>query len=207
MGVYAYVRVSTEKQDIQVQKSAILEWGEKNNIKIDNWIEDEAISGSMPPLKRPGFSTLWKLLKKGDTLVVFDLSRLGRSLRDIVFIASELRERGVKLISLKEGLDPKANELQYTITIGVLGLLAEIERQLIRERTKAGLMRARERGKKIGRPPKVDRQKLIKLLKRGLRPREIAEILGVSVRTVYSNIDRLRKAGVVEREERWIVKV
>lgn len=205
MGVYAYLRVSTRKQEIAVQRRAIEEWASRNGISIDEWFEDEATSGGVPPLKRPGFSRLWERLKPGDTLVVFELSRLGRSLRDIVLLASELKERNVQLISIKEGIDP-SNELAYTLTIGLLGILAEVERQLIRERTKAGMAAAKARGKHVGRPPKVDPSKVLALLKRGLKPREIADILGVSPSTVYSCIRRLRKAGLVERKEEWVVK-
>lgn len=91
--------------------------------------------------------------------------------------------------------------------IGLFGILAEIERQLIIERTKEGLAAARQKGKKLGRPRKVDPNKLLTLLKKGLKPKEIGEILGVNVRTIYANIERLKKAGIIEREERWIVKV
>jgi len=206
MGVYAYLRVSTEKQDLGAQKEAIMNWALKNNLTIDEFFEDEAVSGAKSPFKRPGFKKLWEKLRPGDTLIVFELSRLGRSLRDIVFLTDELRKRGVRLVSIKENLDP-SNEMQYTIMIGVLGLLAEIERQLIRERTKAGIERAKKEGKRIGRPPKIDTEKLLMLLRKGLRPKEIADILGVSVRTVYSAIQRLKKAGLVERQEKWLVRI
>jgi len=168
-------------------------------------VEDPAISGAVPPLKRPHFSQLWAKLQKGDTLIVFELSRLGRSLRDIVFLTSELQAKGVRLISIKEGLTPE-NEFQYTIMVGLLGILAEVERKLISERTKAGMLRAKAAGKQIGAKPKVDTQKLITLLRKGLRPAEIAQVLGVSKSTVYAAIRRLQKAGLIEHKEEWAVK-
>jgi len=206
VAVYAYVRVSTERQSLEAQLGAIEEYCRERGIELAKVFRDEAISGARNPLERPGFKELWRVLREGDVLIVPELSRLGRSLKDIVLLASELKDRGVKLVSIKEGITPD-NELQYNIMIGLFGILAEVERQLIRERTREGLLAARRRGKRLGRPPKVDKQKLLILLKRGMRPREIAEILGVSVRTVYSNIERLKRAGLVEREERWVVKV
>ncbi|RLE59124.1 MAG: recombinase family protein [Thermoprotei archaeon] len=206
MGIYAYLRVSTEKQDVTSQRKAIEDWAEENNVAIDEWFEDSAVSGSVPPLKRPAFSKLWSKLEKGDTLVIFELSRLGRSLKDIVFLADELRKRGVTLISLKEGIDPRKGDLNYNITIGIMGLLAEVERQLIRERTIAGLRRAREQGKRIGRPQKVEARKVLLLLQKGMKPSEIAKILGVSRSTIYSCLRRMRNAGIIERRNEWIVK-
>jgi len=203
--VFAYLRVSTEEQTVESQRRAIEDWAARSGLRIDEFVEDPATSGAVPPLKRPGFSQLWARLREGDTLVVFELSRLGRSLRDIVFISSELRARGVRLVSIKEGITPES-ELQYTIMIGLLGILAEVERKLISERTKAGMMRAKAQGKRIGAQPKVDPAKLMTLMKRGLRPPEIAQILGVSRSTVYAALRRLRAAGLVERREEWIVK-
>jgi len=206
MGVYAYVRVSTKKQDVESQKKAIEEWAAKHNLRIDRFFEDDATSGVVPPKKRPGFSKLWETLQPGDTLIVFELSRLGRSLKDIVFLAEELRERGVTLISIKEGIDPKQNPLHYKITIALMGIFAELERELIKERTKAGMAKAKAEGKHIGRPRKLDPAKVLTLLKKGLKPSEIAGILGVSKFTVYSCLRRLREAGIVEKREEWVVK-
>jgi len=205
MTIFAYLRVSTDKQTTESQKAAILEWARRNNVVIDEFVEEPDTSGAIPPLQREKFRQLWGRLKKGDTLVVFELSRLGRSLRDIVLIASELQKRGVRLVSLKENITPE-NELQYTITIGVLGILAEIERHLISERTKAGMLRAKQEGKRIGATPKVDEQKLLTLLERGLRPAEIADILGVSKSAVYFHIRRLQQLGLLEHRDVWIVK-
>ena len=205
---YAYLRVSTKKQTIENQKLAVMDWAMKRGIHLpaENIYYDEATSGGIHPMDRPGFKELWGKLQPGDYLIVPELSRLGRSLRDIIVIVDELRKKGVKVIFIKEGLDPDTNQMVYNISLALFGTLAEVERELIRERTKEGLARARAEGKHIGRPYKVDYDKILKLLEKGLKPREIADILGVSRNTIYSAIKRLRKAGLIEKKEYYVVK-
>lgn len=205
---YAYLRVSTKKQTIENQKLAVMDWAMKRGIPLpaENIYYDEAISGGISPKDRPGFKALWEKLQPGDYLIVPELSRLGRSLRDIVVIVDELKKKDIKLIAIKEGLDPDTNKMFYNIALAIFGALAETERELIRERTREGLARARAEGKQLGRPRKVDDAKILTLLRRGLKPREIADVLGVSRNTVYSAIKRLKKAGLIEKKEYYVVK-
>jgi len=205
---YAYLRVSTEKQTIENQKLAVMDWAMKRGITLpaENIFYDEAVSGAVNPLQRPGFKALWEKLQPGDYLIVPELSRLGRSLRDIVVIVDELKKRDIKLTAIKEGLDPDTNQMFYSVALAIFGALAEVERELIRERTKEGLARARAQGKKLGRPYKIDYDKVLKLLEKGLKPKEVADILGVSRSTVYSAIKRLKKKGLIEKKEVYIVR-
>lgn len=204
---YAYLRVSTEKQTIESQKMAVKKWAESRGLPLpdENIFYDEAVSGAINPFDRPGFKQLWEKLHEGDILIVPELSRLGRSLRDIITIVDELNKRSVQLIAVKEGLDPTQNQTFYKVALAIFGVLAEVERDLIRERTKEGLARARAQGKKLGRPRTVDYDKVITLLQRGMSPKEIADILEVPRTTIYTVLKRLRARGIIQKREYYIV--
>lgn len=204
MSVSAYIRVSTLEQDLEVQREAILKWAEVKGVKVEKWFEDKMSGGT---LDRPG---LIKLLQEAESgrvsiVIVFDLTRLGRSLRDIVRIAQRFKELGIRLVSVKDGLDT-TNQLLYDIFTAVIGALAEAERKLIRERTIEGLIRARSQGKKLGRRQRVDLDKLVTLMKAGFKPRQTAKILGVHPSTIYRSIKKLKEAGLLveQREVKFI---
>lgn len=147
--VYGYIRVSTEKQTVENQKIEIKKYCKERKLRNIKWVS-ETVSGTKKPEKR----LLGKLLdevKEGDIVVVAEISRLGRSLIMVLNVLQRFLEKGVEVRAIKEGYELGDN-IQSKVLAFAFGLSAEIERQLISERTKAGLVRARKSGKKIGRP-------------------------------------------------------
>ena len=145
--IYGYIRVSTEEQNLENQKKAISE-----KYEVDEWVE-EKVSGTVDYTKR-NLGELINKLENGDTLIITELSRLGRSISMIFDIISMLKKRNVRCIAIKNNFDMNPNDSNDIITsviIFAFGLSAQIERQLISERTKQGLAVARAKGKRIGR--------------------------------------------------------
>lgn len=145
--VYGYVRVSTEEQNLENQKKAISE-----KYKVRKWIEEKK-SGTIDYHKR-NLGVLIEQLKEGDILVTTEISRLGRSLNMIFRIISELQNKGVRVIAIKNNFDlnpQKKNDITSQVLMFAFGLSAQIERDLISERTKQGLAVAKANGKQIGR--------------------------------------------------------
>lgn len=145
-----YARVSTVDQNLDLQRSA-LESGCCEQI-----IEDHGMSGSEK--HRPGLEEAIGLLKEGDTLVVWRLDRLGRSLVDLIDILEKLAERGAEFHSLTEAID--TNSSGGRLVFHMMGALAEFERNLISERTRAGMAVAKNSGKLIGRPCALSDQQI-----------------------------------------------
>ncbi|OGR34247.1 MAG: resolvase [Desulfovibrionales bacterium GWA2_65_9] len=155
MPIIAYLRVSTEGQDTKNQKLEILSWANKEGHQITDWVEREM--SSRRSAKERGLDELEARLTTGDILVVAELSRLGRSVGEVVQTVDRLAAAGVGLVCIKEGIrvepnDKGGRDMQSKMLVTLFGLLAEVERDLISERTKAGLARARAEGKKLGRP-------------------------------------------------------
>jgi DNA invertase Pin-like site-specific DNA recombinase len=169
---YGYIRVSTEEQTFDNQKIAI-----EAAYKIDKWVEEKR-SGTLDYKKR-SLGELIARLQAGDVLVITELSRLGRSLSMIFKIVNELKEKKIRLIAIKNSFDMKAgaqNDIVTDVLLFAFGLSAQIERQLISERTKQGLVAARERGRHPGR-------------RKGVRP------YYVKLRDDQADIMRKRAAG------------
>ena len=146
-----YMRVSTEDQTTSLQKDALLHYGvDERNIFSD------IISGASD--KRDGLEKALNFLQEGDTLVVWKLDRLGRSLAHLIQIISSLKAKNISFVSLTEGMDTTtaSGELFFHI----FGALAQFERSLITQRVKAGLESAKKRGKIGGRPRTIDYEKL-----------------------------------------------
>jgi len=149
--VIAYLRVSTDKQDIDNQRLEILTYANKHSMKIDEFIEVE-ISSRKDLLKRR-ISELLAKVAAGDTVVVAELSRIGRSIVEVINIVNELVQKKVRLIAIKQGLDIRDNgDMQTKIMITMFSLFAEIERDLISQRTKTALAAIKAGGKKLGKP-------------------------------------------------------
>jgi len=149
--VIAYLRVSTDKQDIDNQRLEILTYANKHSMKIDEFIEVE-ISSRKDLLKRRITELLGKV-NEGDTVIVAELSRIGRSIVEVINIVNELVQKKVRLIAIKQGLDIRNNgDMQTKIMITMFSLFAEIERDLISQRTKAALAAIKAGGKKLGKP-------------------------------------------------------
>lgn len=176
-----YARVSTDDQHLDLQRDALTQAG-------CSVIYEEAVSGKN--VARPELNQCCKALREGDTLVVWRLDRLGRSLPDLVTIVADLEQRGVHFESLTEQIETgsAAGKLQFH----VFAALAEFERSLIRERTQAGLAAARARGRLGGRKPKLDDRQVreIKALLRDpdIQVAEVARRYGVSRTTLYKYV-------------------
>lgn len=145
---YGYIRVSTDKQTVENQKLVIKQYCKQHRVTKIQWVA-ETISGTKAPEKRK-LGTLLNLVAEGDTVVITELLRLGRSLIMIFNVLQFFLEKKVKVIAIKENYELGDN-VQSKVLAFAFGLSAEIERQLISERTKAGLERARKAGKQIGR--------------------------------------------------------
>ena len=141
----AYLRVSTRSQDLANQKLAILEFSQKRRFPIDQFIESR-MSSRQSPLERR-IEQLLAALEPGDCLLVSELSRLGRSLSQVIQIVDTLVHRKIRFIAIKEGVEfDGKQDLRTKVMIALFGLFAEVERNLISERTKEGLAAAKARG-------------------------------------------------------------
>lgn len=173
-----YARVSTSDQKLDLQLDALDKAGCEKTFS-------DTISGAKA--ERPGLAEALDYVRKGDVLVVWRLDRFGRSLKDLVTRIDELQERGVGFRSLTEGIDTTSSAGR--LVLHVFGALAEFERELIRERTQAGLESARARGRKGGRPPAMDQKKLALASKMMKDPTisvaEVCDAVGVGKSTLY----------------------
>lgn len=172
-----YARVSTQDQNLQMQREALTKAG------CEKTIEDK-VSGSRT--ERPGLSMILEMLREGDTLVVWKLDRLGRSVKNLVDLISNLAKRGIHFKSLTDSIDTSTHTGRFFFHI--MASLAEMERELTVERTRAGLEVARQLGRKGGRKRLMTDSKIKsakKLLADGIPPRDVAKNLGVSVPTLY----------------------
>ncbi len=176
-----YARVSTLEQNLDLQKDALLAAG------CEKVMTDKA-SGSSTA--RPGLEKLKEQLRADDTLVVWRLDRLGRSLRDLIGWMTYLEDRKVGLLSLHEAID--TNTTSGKLTFHIFGALAEFERNLITDRTQAGLAAARSRGRTGGRPMALtgDKRELaVRLYNEKTMPiAKICGMLGISKPTLYAYV-------------------
>lgn len=172
-----YARVSTQDQNLELQTEALTKAGCKK-------IFSDKLSGSRA--ERPGLTQACKALREGDTLVVWKLDRLGRSVKHLVNLVGELHQQGVQFRSLTDAIDTGTPSGRFFFH--VMASLAEMERELTVERTRAGLEIARQLGRKGGRKRQMTEIKIKsakKLLASGVPPRDVAGNLGVSVPTLY----------------------
>ena len=172
-----YARVSTQDQNLDLQCDALEKAGCKK------LFEDKA-SGTRTD--RPGFIKAMEILREGDTLVVWKLDRLGRSVKQLVDLISELHKKGIQFKSVTDAID--TGTTSGRIFFHVMASLAEMERELTVERTRAGLEAARRLGRKGGRKRQMTDSKIEsakKLLADGIPPRDVAQNLGVSIPTLY----------------------
>ena len=180
-----YARVSTHDQNLDLQKDALEKAGCER-------IYVERASGSSS--SRPELERTIEILRQGDTLVVWRLDRLGRSLKHLIELVTELEDERIGFKSLTESMDTTTTNGK--LIFHIFGALAEFERNLIRERTRAGLVAARARGRKGGRPPALDDKKreiAVQLYnERGQSVKEICEIMGISPPTLYSYVRKAR---------------
>lgn len=172
-----YARVSTQDQSLDLQIDALTKAGCEK-------VFDDKISGSRA--ERPGLAVTLEMLREGDTLVVWKLDRLGRSVKNLVDLVGELHKQGIQFKSLTDAIDTGTPPGRFFFHI--MASLAEMERELTVERTRAGLEVARQLGRKGGRKRRMTDSKIEsakKLLANGVPPRDVAKNLGVSVPTLY----------------------
>lgn len=172
-----YARVSTRDQNLDLQLAAL------NSAGCDRTFED-TMSGTKAG--RPGLAKALETVREGDTLIVWKLDRLGRSVKDLLDFAGGLNERGIGFVSLTDSIDTTTASGRFFFN--VMASLAQMERELMVERTQAGLQAAREQGRVGGRKRVMTEAKIRsarKLLSQGTPPKEVAASLGVSVPTLY----------------------
>jgi len=200
--VYGYIRVSTDKQTVDNQRFEIERFCLKNSIIIDHWIE-ETISGTQLPEKRL-LGSLLADAKTGDLIVCSELSRLGRSLFMIMSILNHFMINGVKILTIKDNYQ-LGDSIQAKVIAFAFGLIAEIERDLISQRTKEALARRRSEGFALGRPSgrKSSSLKLTEheaeiqtLLAKNVSKSAIARRFGVCRKTVISFLKKHQKQAV-----------
>lgn len=172
-----YARVSTQDQNLELQLKALKKIGCKKNYQ-------DQISGAKN--NRPGLQLALEVLRKGDTLVVWKLDRLGRSVKGLVDLVNELHQNGTHFKSITDNVDTSTPSGRFFFHI--MASLAQMERELVAERTRAGLAAARVQGRIGGRKRKMTKSKIEsakKLLASGTLPKDVARNLGVSIPTLY----------------------
>jgi DNA invertase Pin-like site-specific DNA recombinase len=195
MKTVAYLRVSKDTQDVNNQRLAILQFAQRERIQVDGFIE--VTVSTRESVKERKIDMLLDQLFEGDTLIVSELSRIGRSVGEIITIVDTLVKKRVRFLAVKEGIrldgSQDCEEIQTKVMITLFGLFAEIERKLISMRTREALATAKAAGKKLGRPKgilgksKLDnqREEIIRLLALSVPKTIIARITGVDRSTIY----------------------
>lgn len=145
----AYVRVSTDDQTTENQRKAISE-----RYTVNKWFADNGLSGAIPALQRPAMAELLSYVREGDTVIVYSVDRLGRNTLDVMNTVESLKNKGVSIVSMREGFDLSTS--MGKAMFGILAVLAELERDNIKARQLAGLERARAEGKNLGREKTID---------------------------------------------------
>lgn len=180
-----YARVSTGDQSMELQKEALQAAGVE-----PDYIYTDVTGGAN--FERPGLDRARDQLREGDALVVWRLDRLGRSLKDLIGTVNELADRGIGFKSLTESIDTTTSGGR--LVFHIFGALAEFEREIIRERTMAGLNTARARGRYGGRPKALDDRKLgvakAMLSDQSNTVKDVCEALGVSRSTLYNYLGK-----------------
>ena len=189
--VVAYLRVSTEKQFLANQREELLRFAEKNGLQIDKWYT-ETVSGSVRSKDRK-LSGVLNRMQRGDSLIVTEISRLSRTMLEIMTILNSCIKTEIVLYSTKEGYVFQ-NDMNSKVLGFAFGLMAEIERNLISMRTKEALARRRQEGVKLGRKKgtcpamrvlRENKRRLIKDAQRGVSCSELARQMGVSRTTMH----------------------
>lgn len=201
MRVYGYLRVSTDEQDVNSQKTGVDKFAADHNYVINEYITDEGISGGKDPDKR-NLGPLLKKLEKDDIVIASEISRLGRDLYMVMDILHHCMKVGCKIYTVKDNFSLDDN-IQSKVLAFAFGLAAEIERQMIRQRTREGLRLRMKMGVLLGRPIGKEsdeealkltpyKEEIIKALEWGASIRTIAKKLNVDRNTVSRALMRWR---------------
>ncbi len=196
--IYGYIRVSTGKQNLDNQEFEIINFCQRENFLIDCWIR-ETVSGSKSFEERR-LGVLLRRLKSGDILIASEISRLGRNLFQIMSILNICMQKNVQVRTIKDNYKLGA-DLQSKVLAFAFGLAAEIERDLISQRTRESLLRLKSCGHKLGRAFGSKNKKhvldgkeneIFQLLAQGVSKTRIAESVGVSTKTIYNFLSRAK---------------
>lgn len=200
--IVAYLRASTDKQDIQNQKYEILEYANRHGMKIDEWMG--ITISSRKTTKQRRIDELLEKLQSADTLIVTELSRLGRSTAEVVGLVNQLIASQIRVIVLKQNLDLNQHDMSSKIITTIFSLLSELERDLISLRTKEALAAKRAGGIRLGKRPgtvqaskfDIQRERIEELLQLGVSVRRIAsKHLGLKSHNGLSTYIKKRKLG------------
>ncbi len=195
MKTVAYLRISKDTQDVEHQRLAVLQFAQSEKIQVDGFME--VTVSSRKSAKERKIDILLEQLCEGDTLIVSELSRMGRSVGEIITIVDTLVRKQIRFVAVKEGIRlngfQSCEDIQTKVMITLFGLFSEIERKLISMRTREALAAAKAAGKKLGRPKgvlgksKLDTRKeeIMQLLALGVPKTAIAKITGVDRATLY----------------------
>ncbi len=200
--VIAYLRASTDKQDLNHQKLEILEFARRQGLHVDEYVK--VTISSRKNTKQRRIDELMQMLNEADVLIVTEISRLGRSTAEVIAIVNALVGRNIRLIMIKQNMDINRQDMNSKIIITLFSLFAELERDLISQRTKEALAAKKAQGQSLGKPKgtlqksKFDKDivRIKELLEYGLSVRKIAKVLDysnhISLNT-YINKRRLKK--------------
>ena len=200
--IVAYLRASTDKQDLNHQKLELLEFARKKSLSIDEFIEITISSRKTSKQRR--IDELLSMLNDGDILLVTELSRLGRSTAEVMTIVNSLAKRNIRVIVVKQNLDISKQDINSKVTLTLFSLFSELERDLISLRTKEALASKKRQGQILGKPKgtiqksKFDKHvgKIQELLDYGLSVRKISSVLEYSnhiALNTYINKRNLKK--------------
>ena len=190
--VVIYGRTSTDKQTVENQLQTLREVSRRNDWEIVEEYTDEGISGSHGRNRRPSFDRLLKDSVRGkfEGILVWDISRLGRSLQDLISFLNDIQSKNIDLYIHQQGIDTTTPSGKMMFQM--IGVFSEFERNLIRDRVRSGMETAKRNGtksgKKIGRPTNVNdstRSTIIELSERGMSKTKICKTLGIGVGTLY----------------------
>lgn len=190
--IYGYCRVSTAHQHEENQHFVIENFAKSNGLIIDSWVEEKISSGKRLQDRKLG--TLLKRLQSGDILITTEISRLGRSLLEVMGILQMCLERGCQIWTLKENFR-LGTDIQSKVLAFAFGLSAELSRSLLQERVRESLARLKAAGKKLGRPvgahSKIlklskNKKRINTLIDKGVSKNEIARIMRVNKSTLYN---------------------
>lgn len=188
MTVYAYMRVSTDNkgQTTDNQKQQILAGG----FAVDHWISEDGVSGSKKALDRPAFGKMFSKLSEGDVVIVTMIDRLGRSAHDILSVVEEFKTKNIRLRVMQfDGIDITSSTGKMILTC--MAAMAELERNILIERTKAGLERTKAQGTRLGAPLTIEPKKLDEIVTfklAGVTYDKLAMQFGIPRNTIARNV-------------------
>ena len=188
MRVALYVRVSTSDQDSELQLVELRRYAAARGWSVAEEFVDHGVSGSLA--SRPALDRLRAAARRRDVdaVVVWRFDRFSRSITDLVASLEEFRTLGVAFVSIHEQID--TGSPTGRVVFAVVAAMAEFEREILRERVRAGMARARERGVRLGRPLKLDALEVLRLRRDGLSVRAIARTVGAPASTVADLLRR-----------------